>query len=204
MEHPWFEEAGEQLPTHKDPPALGGDHRFRITSGHNRWSIHAMNITNPLLLGTHRGRPFALVNDDDAAELGVEDDGEVRIFNDHGEFHVEVRTSPAQKPGMVTVYNGFEGFHFPEVPDPTRWSPELSSGWASPAATATCAMRRPSGSPSPRTVAYPCRSRPRPRARSRFQRTSASGYREPRSAALVCRAGSAAPGSRSVRLRPPP
>lgn len=123
LEHPWFEEAGEQLPTHKDPPALGGDHRFRITSGHNRWSIHAMNITNPLLLGTHRGRPFALVNDDDAAELGVEDDGEVRIFNDHGEFHVEVRTSPAQKPGMVTVYNGFEGFHFPGGSGPNEVEP---------------------------------------------------------------------------------
>lgn len=123
LEHPWFEEAGEQLPTHKDPPALGGDHRFRITSGHNRWSIHAMNITNPLLLGTHRGRPFALLNDDDAAELGVEDSGEVRIFNDHGEFHVEVRTSPAQKPGMVTVYNGFEGFHFPGGSGPNEVEP---------------------------------------------------------------------------------
>lgn len=123
LEHPWFEEAGEQLPTHKDPPSLGGDHHFRISSGHNRWSIHAMNITNPLLLGTHRGRPFALMNDDDAAELGVSDDGEVRIYNDHGEFRVEIRTSPAQKPGMVTVYNGFEGFHFPGGSGPNEVEP---------------------------------------------------------------------------------
>jgi nitrate reductase alpha subunit len=123
LEHPWFEEAGEALPTHKGPPALGGDHPFRITSGHNRWSIHAMNLTNPLLLGTHRGRPFALVNDADAAALGVDDDGEVRVYNDHGEFRVAVRTSPAQQPGMVTVYNGFEGFHFPGGAGPNEVEP---------------------------------------------------------------------------------
>ncbi len=113
LEHPWFVEAGESLPVHKEPPPLGGDHRWRLSSGHNRWSIHAMNTTNPLLLETHRGRPFVVINDDDAGALGVADDDEVRIWNDVGSFRVATRLSPTQRPGALTVYNGFEGLMFP-------------------------------------------------------------------------------------------
>lgn len=125
LEHEWFEEAGEALPVHKDPPALGGSHRWRLTSGHNRWSIHAMNTTNPVLLNTHRGKPFVLMNEGEAEELGVADDGVVRVFNDHGEFRVHARTSPAQQPGMLTVYNGFEGFMFPDGAGPNECEPGI-------------------------------------------------------------------------------
>ena len=37
--------------------------RSCMTSGHNRWSIHSMNITNRILLQTHRGRPHLVMND---------------------------------------------------------------------------------------------------------------------------------------------
>lgn len=113
IDHPWFLEAGEGLPAHKEPPAMGGEHPFRLSGGHARWSVHAMNTTNPLLLETHRGRPFVLVNDRDAERLAIRDDARVRVWNDAGEFIVHARTSPAQRPGALTVYNGFEGFMFP-------------------------------------------------------------------------------------------
>ncbi|KAA0233388.1 MAG: Dimethylsulfide dehydrogenase subunit alpha [Acidimicrobiales bacterium] len=114
IEHPWFVEAGEDLPVHKEPPPMGGkDHPFRLSSGHNRWSIHAMNTTNRVLLDTHRGKPFVLMNDDDATAKGVADDGLLRVWNEAGEFVAAVRTSPTQRPGALTVYNGFEGFMFP-------------------------------------------------------------------------------------------
>jgi hypothetical protein len=44
IDHEWFREAGEELPAHKDNPPQGGDYPFEMTSGHNRWSIHSMNI----------------------------------------------------------------------------------------------------------------------------------------------------------------
>ncbi len=125
LEHRWFVEAGEALPVHKEPPTLGGEHPFRLSSGHNRWSIHAMNTTNPLLLETHRGKPFVLLNDDDASELGVEDDDDVRIWNDMGGFCVPARVSPAQRPGFLTVYNGFEGFMFPGGDGPNEVEPGI-------------------------------------------------------------------------------
>ena len=39
LDHDWFLEAGEELPTHKENPAQGGDYPFVMTSGHNRWKI---------------------------------------------------------------------------------------------------------------------------------------------------------------------
>ena len=113
IDHPWFREAGEDLPLHKEAPAMGGDHPFRLSGGHARWSNHAMNMTNSVMLETHRGKPFVLINDAVASEKGIEDDALVRIWNDIDEFVVPARTSPAQRPDGLTVYNGFEGFMFP-------------------------------------------------------------------------------------------
>lgn len=113
IDHPWYREAGEDLPVHKEPPAMGGNHPFRLSGGHSRWSIHAMNMTNPLMLETHRGKPFVLINDAVARAKGIAEDALVRVWNDVGEFVAPARTSPAQRPDGLTVYNGFEGFMFP-------------------------------------------------------------------------------------------
>ncbi len=113
IDHPWYREAGEDLPCHKEPPSMGGNHPFRLSGGHARWSIHAMNMTNPLMMETHRGKPFVLINDAVARNSGIADDALVRVWNDVGEFVAPARTSPAQRPDALTVYNGFEGFLFP-------------------------------------------------------------------------------------------
>ena len=114
IEHPWFVEAGEDLPVHKDAPKMGGDHGFRLTGGHNRWSIHTMNMGNPMLLQTHRGEPHVVMNDDDARRLGLADHDYARVFNDVGEFVVRVKTSPTQRPFGLSVYNGWDNFQFKE------------------------------------------------------------------------------------------
>jgi len=119
IDHPWYQEAGEDLPCHKEPPPMGGDHPFRLSGGHSRWSVHSMNMTNPLMLETHRGKPFVLINDQVACEKGIGDDCPVRVWNDVGEFVAPARTSPAQRPDGLTVYNGFEGFPFPSTAAPT-------------------------------------------------------------------------------------
>jgi DMSO reductase family type II enzyme molybdopterin subunit len=113
IDHPWYREADEDLPRHKEAPAMGGDHPFRLSGGHSRWSNHAMNMTNPVMLQTHRGKPFVLINDAVARAKGIEDDALVRVWNDVGEFLVPARLSGAQRPDGLTVYNGFEGFMFP-------------------------------------------------------------------------------------------
>ncbi len=111
IDHEWFLEAGEALPTHKEPPTHGGKgRRFEMTSGHNRWSIHSMNLTNNVIQNTHRGAPFVFINDGDAAKLGVENGKNVKLVSDVGEMIIEAKLTPACRPGQVIVYNGFEPY----------------------------------------------------------------------------------------------
>ena len=117
IDHDWFLEAGEELPVHKDNPMQGGDYPFQMTSGHNRWSIHSMNITNRLMLETHQGRPFIFMNDRDARERGIENGNEVRVHNDMGSFSVPVKISPSVMPGQIISYNGFEPYMYRDWKD---------------------------------------------------------------------------------------
>jgi len=111
IDHEWFLEAGEELPTHKDPPPQGGrNRRFEMTSGHNRWSIHSMNMTNNIILNTHRGEPFVFINDTDAASLQVSNGEKIKLVNDVGEMIIAAKVSPSVRPGQVIVYNGFEPY----------------------------------------------------------------------------------------------
>jgi DMSO reductase family type II enzyme molybdopterin subunit len=120
IDHDWFLEAGEELPTHKDNPPMGGDFPLELTSGHNRWSIHAQNMTDPILLQTHRGRPQLWMNPDDARARGIGDGEEVRAYNDGGEFAARVTLAPAVRPGQVICYNGWEPFMFRNWSDPAN------------------------------------------------------------------------------------
>jgi DMSO reductase family type II enzyme molybdopterin subunit len=110
IDHDWFLEAGEELPAHKEMPRQGGEGEFLLTSGHNRWSIHSMNLTNNIIMNTHRGTPFMFMNDEDAAKKGIENGEEVRVVNEVGAMLIPVKISAAVRPGQVIVYNGFEPY----------------------------------------------------------------------------------------------
>jgi anaerobic selenocysteine-containing dehydrogenase len=112
IDHEWFLEAGEELPTHKEPPPGHGgrSRRFEMTSGHNRWSIHSMNMTNNIIQNTHRGEPFVFVNDKDAADLGIGNGEQVKLVSDVGDTLLAAKISPSVRPGQVILYNGFEPY----------------------------------------------------------------------------------------------
>ncbi len=111
IDHEWFLEAGEELPVHKEPPTHGGPGRkFKMTSGHNRWSIHSMNMTNNIILNTHRGEPFMFINDIDAKAKGIENGEWVNVVSDVGSMEITAKISPTVRPGQIIVYNGFEPY----------------------------------------------------------------------------------------------
>jgi DMSO reductase family type II enzyme molybdopterin subunit len=113
IEHPWFMEAGEELPCHKPPPNQGGAYPLTMISGHNRWSSHSTNQVNRLMLNTHRGHPFLFINPTDALVRGIADDCEVRVYNDAGRFVTHARVAPSVPPGLAVIYNGWEPYQFP-------------------------------------------------------------------------------------------
>ncbi|MBI2914226.1 MAG: molybdopterin-dependent oxidoreductase [Chloroflexi bacterium] len=125
IDHPWFLEAGEAFPAHKENPTMGGDYPLELTSGHNRWSIHSQNTTGRILLQTHRARPHLVMNPADAAARGISDNEEARVYNDAGEFSVPVKLSPSVRPGQVICYNGWEPYMFRDWRDPANVEPGM-------------------------------------------------------------------------------
>jgi len=125
IEHPWFIEADEHLPRYKAPPSMGGNYDFKITSGHNRWSIHSNNNSTRLMLDTHRGTPHLVMNTSDATRLGIKDEEMVRVHNDLAEFHVPVLLSESAQPGQVVMYNGWDPYQFPNWAGPNDLEPGM-------------------------------------------------------------------------------
>jgi DMSO reductase family type II enzyme molybdopterin subunit len=112
IDHDWYLEAGEELPVHKPNPHHGGEYPLRLTSGHPRWSIHSMNHTSRIILGTHRGHPVMYMNPDDMEARGLGNDDLAEVWNDVGRIRIRVRRSPGTRPGQVVIYNGWEPFQF--------------------------------------------------------------------------------------------
>ena len=139
---------------HKELPGHGGPKRkFKMTSGHNRWSIHSMNMTNNIIQNTHRGEPFAFINDKDAKAKGIENGEWVKVVSDVGSMLITAKISPTVRLGQIIVYNGFEPYMHKE------WygQADVEVGnvkWlgAGRAATATCSTGHSTGSRYRRTA----------------------------------------------------
>jgi DMSO reductase family type II enzyme molybdopterin subunit len=112
IDHDFYMELGEELPVHKDNPAIGGDHPLRMTGGHARWSIHSSWRDEPHLLQLQRGEPVLIMGVEDAAARSLEDGDLARARNDLGSFDVRVKISPTVRPGQVIVYHSWEPFQF--------------------------------------------------------------------------------------------
>jgi DMSO reductase family type II enzyme molybdopterin subunit len=112
VDHPWFLELGEELPTHKEPPAAGGNHPFTLTGGHARWSIHALWRDHALMLRLQRGEPVVYLNDREARERAIGDHDLVRVWNDLASFTARAKLSAAIRPGQVHLFHAWEPYQF--------------------------------------------------------------------------------------------
>ncbi len=126
LDHPWFIEAAEELPTHKEMPKVGGNYPLRLTGGHTRWSIHSSFRDEANLNRLQRGEPVAYVSLADAAARGVKDNDRIRIFNDEGHCELIAKPSPSVQPGQIIVYHAWENFQFKDwksnqEPVPSVW-----------------------------------------------------------------------------------
>lgn len=112
VDHPWFLEVGEELPTHKEPPAAGGDHPLTLTGGHTRWSVHAMWRDQRHMLRLQRGEPVVYLNPSDARARSIADHDLVRVRNDVSAFIARAKPSGAIRPGQAHVFHAWEAYQF--------------------------------------------------------------------------------------------
>lgn len=116
LDHELMQEWGEQLPVYK--PTLAGtplkqslvrDERPEITlkyvTPHNKWSTHSMYFDNPQLLTLFRGGQTILMNEMDAAAIGVDDNDWVEMFNRNGVVASRVATTARLPRGVVYMHH---------------------------------------------------------------------------------------------------
>jgi len=112
VDHEWYLELDEHLPTHKDCPTAGGDYPLKVTGGHARWSIHSDWIDDSVILTLQRGEPVAFVSTRDAEGRGIRDGEFVELYNDVGCFRIQAVVSAAVRPGQVIIYHAWENYQF--------------------------------------------------------------------------------------------
>jgi DMSO reductase family type II enzyme molybdopterin subunit len=128
-DHPWFVEADEHLVRYKAPPAIGGrKHTVRLTSGHVRWSIHAVWHTSEEMMRLHRGEPFCFINDQEATRRGIADHDYVRVFNDYDDFLVRAKVSACVRPDQLVIYHAWEPYQHPNWKSQDRLLPGPPKG----------------------------------------------------------------------------
>jgi anaerobic selenocysteine-containing dehydrogenase len=110
IDHPWYLEAGEALPVHKDPPGARSDLPLRINGGHTRWSIHAIWRDHELMLRLQRGEPACFLSPVDCAPRGIGDGDRIRVRNQAGSFEALAKLAPGVQPGEVIIYHAWEPY----------------------------------------------------------------------------------------------
>ena len=116
IDHDWFLDLGEELPTHKDSPTLQdkAEYPLRYNTPHGRWSIHSTWRDSEKMLRLQRGEPTVYLNPEDMAERDIEDGDTVRIYNDLGEVEIMAKRYPSSEPGTARMYFAWERFQFPD------------------------------------------------------------------------------------------
>jgi len=112
IDHELYLEFGEEMPTHKDNPPIGGNYPLELTGGHTRWSIHTSWRDHAYMLRLQRGGPVIYMNNKDARARNIEDGNKVKVKNDVGSFIAHAKLTGAVRPGQVIIYHAWEPFQF--------------------------------------------------------------------------------------------
>jgi nitrate reductase alpha subunit len=121
LDHQKYLEWGEHLPVYKPRPdstmlmeteqtAVEGQvgKLFNYLTPHGKWSIHSTySDTNRMMTLSRGGYPVWL-NRKDAAELGIDDNDWVEVFNDNGVFEQRAIVSSRIPSGTIFVYHATE------------------------------------------------------------------------------------------------
>ncbi len=120
LDHPGYIQFGEHLPTYKPKPlpTQYADMRFTREAGpsktlnfltpHGKWHIHSTYGDNHRMTTLSRGVEPLWMNDRDAAELSIDDNDWVEVYNDHGVVVTRAAVSARIPRGICIQYHSPE------------------------------------------------------------------------------------------------
>ncbi|WP_029652501.1 nitrate reductase subunit alpha [Marinobacter daepoensis] len=121
QDHEWMRAFGESLLVYRPPintKAVGSminqrsngnpEKALNWITPHQKWGIHSTYSDNLLMLTLSRGGPIVWLSEDDAKEIGVEDNDWIELFNANGAIAARAVVSQRVMPGMVMMYHAQE------------------------------------------------------------------------------------------------
>ncbi|BFM15384.1 molybdopterin-dependent oxidoreductase [Maricurvus nonylphenolicus] len=112
-DHELFQRLDSCVPTarwNSGPEA--SDYPYTFYTPHTRWAIHSSWRSNKYMQRLQRGEPFVYVSPKLAAEKGIVDGGQVRVFNGLGEFQAQAKLMPGIRDNQVMMEHAWERHQF--------------------------------------------------------------------------------------------
>ncbi|MCB0446406.1 MAG: nitrate reductase subunit alpha, partial [Gelidibacter sp.] len=120
LDHDAYIAFGEHLSTYKPSPTpeAYGDLRVTVNDGkakmlncltpHGKWHIHSTYGDTLRMLTLSRGGEPCWISEEDAKELGINDNDHVEVYNDHGTYVARACVSSRIPSGVCIVYHAVE------------------------------------------------------------------------------------------------
>ncbi|UJF18179.1 nitrate reductase subunit alpha [Vibrio sp. SS-MA-C1-2] len=121
QDHEWMRAFGESLVTYRPPVDTRSiaqiadkksngfpEKALNFLTPHQKWGIHSTYSENLLMLTLSRGGPIVWMSEDDAKELGIEDNDWLEAFNSNGALTARAVVSQRIPAGMVMMYHAQE------------------------------------------------------------------------------------------------
>lgn len=125
LDHPYYMDFGEQLPTFKPKLVYRPDDWqktgdivkslvdensliLNYITPHGKWNIHSTYKDNHRMLTLSRGMDPIWINDKEAERVGLKDNDWVEVYNDNGVVVTRVAVSSRVQPGTCLYYHAVE------------------------------------------------------------------------------------------------
>ncbi|MCU5774812.1 nitrate reductase subunit alpha [Erwiniaceae bacterium BAC15a-03b] len=121
QDHPWMRAFGESLLVYRPPidtraakpllnqkPNGNPEKALNFLTPHQKWGIHSTYSDNLLMLTLSRGGPIVWLSEEDARELGIEDNDWIEAFNANGALSARAVVSQRIPAGMTMMYHAQE------------------------------------------------------------------------------------------------
>ncbi len=120
LDHESYIKFGEHLPTYKPSPkpevygelrtsvATGQAKMLNVLTPHGKWHIHSTYGDTLRMLTLSRGMAPCWLSEEDAAEMGINDNDWVEVFNDNGVYCTRACVSARIPKGICFIYHSPE------------------------------------------------------------------------------------------------
>lgn len=120
LDHEMYIKFGEHMPTYKPSPRpeVYGDLGETVKSGnakvlacitpHGKWHIHSTYMDNLRMLTLSRGIEPIWISEEDAKDLGINDNDWVEVLNDNGVYCTRAVVSSRVPKGLTILYHTIE------------------------------------------------------------------------------------------------